>query len=82
MDYKECKPEDFGRKFTLPNRKERSVYKQWSMIFHDSQRELILKAIDEVKGNLTETFGNTNLAGNAIYEIVRQWAEQKKLILE
>ena len=52
------------------------------MIFHDSQRELILKAIDEVKGNLTETFGNTNLAGNAIYEIVRQWAEQKKLILE
>ena len=82
MNYKECKPQDFSTKFTLPNRKERPAYKQWSMIFHDDQRNLILKAIEKVKPDIKDTFGNTNLAGNAVYEIVRQWAEQKKLKLE
>lgn len=82
MKYKECKPADFGTTFTLPNRETRPVYKSWTMVFHDKQRELILKAIEQVKSEIKETFENKNYAGNAIYEIVRQWAEQKKLILE
>ena len=31
-------------------------------------------------GEVKETFGNENHKGNGVYEVVRQWAEQKKLV--
>ena len=45
---------------------------------HQRQKELIEYALNVVKDNITETFGNTNGNGNALYEVVRQWAEQRK----
>ena len=45
---------------------------------HERQAELIKQAIKEVKNDIIETFGNQNGNGNALYEVVRQWAEQKK----
>ena len=39
--------------------------------------EFIKYAIGQID-EYTETFGNTNKNGNAIYEVVRQWVEQKK----
>ena len=44
----------------------------------EQQKELIEYAISVVKDNVTETFGNTNGNGNALYEVVKEWAEQKK----
>ena len=46
------------------------------------QAELILACIDYVHthGEVKETFGNENHKGNGVYEVVRQWAEQKKLV--
>lgn len=47
--------------------------------FHEKQQELIEWALEQVAGEITETFGNTNEKGNEIYEVVRQWAEQRGL---
>lgn len=43
---------------------------------------MILACIDYVHthGEVKETFGNENHKGNGVYEVVRQWAEQKKLV--
>ena len=47
---------------------------------HHEQAELIRSAMESVLKNeeAQETFGNTNRNGNAIYEVVRQWAEQRR----
>ena len=57
-------------------------YQQISLTLHDKQAELILACIDYVHthGEVKETFGNENHKGNGVYEVVRQWAEQKKLV--
>ena len=39
---------------------------------HEIQRQHIQRAIDELKGVQTQTYGNINAKGNAIYEAVRQ----------
>ena len=44
----------------------------------NEQAELIKYAMGLVKDDITETFGNSNSNGNALYEVVRQWAEQRK----
>lgn len=49
-----------------------------SFQLHEKQKELIEEAMQEVADEIAETFGNTNKNGNAIYEVVRQWAAQKE----
>ena len=72
--------DDFDENFSLPNGKnsERTAF-QMTFIFAKEQKALIEKALAEVVDDVQETFGNTNKNGNALYEVVRQWAEQKKL---
>ena len=67
----------YGEEFTLPDG-DKSEICQMTFTLHEQQAELIKEAIKEVKDNITETFGNQNSNGNALYEVVRQWAEQKK----
>ena len=45
---------------------------------HERQAELIKEENKNVKDDMKETFGNQNGNGNALYEVVRQWAEQRK----
>lgn len=73
--------DEFGEKFTLDSG-EKKPYQQISMTLHDKQAELILACIDYVHahGEVKETFGNENHKGNGVYEVVRQWAEQRKLV--
>lgn len=73
--------EEFGEEFMLDSG-EKKPYQQISLTLHDKQAELIMACIDYVHTHeeVRETFGNENRKGNGVYEVVRQWAEQKKLV--
>lgn len=45
--------------------------------FSAEQKRLVESALSAVEGNVQDTFGNRNQNGNALYEIVRQWAAQR-----
>lgn len=77
FDIEEINPDDFGEDFSLPDG-EKGELQQMTFTLHNEQAELIKYAIDLVKDDIFETFGNENKNGNALYEVVRQWAEQKK----
>lgn len=70
-------PDDFGDAFTLADGDKPEIC-QMTFTLHERQKQLIEYALSVVKDNITETFGNTNGNGNALYEVVKQWAEQKK----
>lgn len=70
-------PDEFGDEFTLADGDKPEIC-QMTFTLHQRQKELIEYALSVVKENITETFGNTNGNGNALYEVVRQWAEQRK----
>ena len=73
--------EAFGETFTL-NDGGKKPFQQISLTLHDKQAELLHAAIAHVYANgvVSETFGNENKNGNGIYEVVRQWAEQRNLV--
>lgn len=73
--------EEFGEEFMLDSG-EKKPYQQISLTLHDKQAELITACIDYVHTHdeVLETFGNENRKGNGVYEVVRQWAEQRKLV--
>ena len=62
--------------------REKKPYQQISLTLHEKQAELITACIDYVHTHdeVQETFGNENRKGNGVYEVVRQWAEQRKLV--
>ena len=72
--------EDFSDNFTL-DAGEKKPFQQISITVHDEQARLMLAAIKYVYDQqaVTETFGNENLNGNGLYEVVREWAALKKL---
>lgn len=69
--------DDFGDEFTLPDGDKPQIC-QMTFTLHESQKSLIEYAMETVKDQVVETFGNTNKNGNALYEVVRQWAEQRR----
>lgn len=79
VDWGIIKPDDFGTEFAIASG-DKSVMETMTFTLHHEQAELIRSAMESVLKNeeAQETFGNTNRNGNAIYEVVRQWAEQRK----
>ena len=73
----ELSPDDFGEDFTLPDG-DKAEMCQITFYLHERQKELIEYAMQTVEDEIQETFGNKNKHGNEIYEVVRQWAEQRK----
>ena len=65
----------YGTDFLLPDGEKPEIC-QMTFTLHEEQKDQILRALDAV-GEPLETFGNTNKNGNALYEVVRQWAEQR-----
>ena len=57
----------------LPTAREKSNFDSITFAFSAEQKEFVDKALSEV--TISETFGNPNQKGNALYEIVRQWTE-------
>lgn len=70
-------PDDYDDSFSLPDGDKPEIC-QMTFTVHERQKELIEYAISLVKEDCEETFGNTNKNGNALYEVVRQWAGRKK----
>ena len=79
--FESISPDDFGENFVL-DEGEKKPFQQISITVHDKQAELMLRAIKYVYDNdlVNETFTNENHNGNGLYEVVREWAEQKKLL--
>jgi ParB-like chromosome segregation protein Spo0J len=69
--------DEFGTDFELPDGDKGNI-EQITFTLASEQATLIRSALELVKDEITETFGNENKNGNAIYEVVRQWVEQKK----
>lgn len=67
--------DEYGTDFSLPDGDKPEMV-QITFVLHERQKELIERALEAVRGTETETFGNTNKNGNALYEVVRQWATQ------
>ena len=76
-DGEDYSPDHFGDDFTLPDGDKPEIC-QMTFTLHQRQKELIEYAISVVKDDAKETFGNTNGNGNALYEVVKEWAEQRK----
>ena len=68
--------DEYGTDFDLPDG-DKSELEQITFTLHNEQAEFIKYSINQID-EYTETFGNTNKNGNAIYELVKQWAELKK----
>lgn len=69
--------DEFGDAFSLPDGDKPEICTM-SFQLHERQKELIEYAMTVVADDICETFGNTNKNGNALYEVVRQWAERRK----
>lgn len=69
--------DEFGTDFELPDGDKGNI-EQITFYLAKEQATLIRSALELVKDDIHETFGNENKNGNAIYEVVRQWVEQKK----
>lgn len=67
--------DSFGDTFTLPDGDKNEIV-QMTFTLHERQKELIEDAMNRIE-DTPETFGNTNKNGNRLYEVVRQWAEQR-----
>ena len=67
---------EYGVDFSLPD-VDKSEICQMTFTLHEQQKELIEYAMTCVEDEITETFGNGNKNGNALYEVIRQWAAQK-----
>jgi len=75
-EFANIKADDFGENFEL--RDTESNYHQKSFIFSTEQLAIIVQAMESVKDELAETYGNTNKSGNELFTVVVQWAEQRK----
>ena len=76
--------DEYGEDFSLPDG-DKAPFQQMTFTLADEQAEQIKNAIANIKQTeeykYAETMGNENSHGNALYLMVMQWAEQKKLSL-
>jgi len=76
-EFSEVYADDFGEEFDLPDGEQNPI-RTMTFSLHKDQKELIEYAMSLVTDDIVETFGNLQQRGNALYEVVRQWAEQRK----
>ena len=73
--------DDLGTDFSLPEG-DKAPFQQMTFTLADEQAEQIKNAIADIKATeeykYAETMGNENSNGNALYLIVKEWAEQRK----
>ena len=79
--YEEYEEAQFGTDFSLPDG-DKAPFQQMTFTLADEQATQIKNAIADIKKTeeykYSETMGNENSNGNALYLIIMQWAEQRK----
>ena len=71
-------PEDYGTEFNLKEG-DKEPFQQMTFTLADEQAEFIKSQLELSKQiGECETFGNTNTNGNALFNIVQQWAGARK----
>jgi hypothetical protein len=74
--------DELSTDFSLPDG-DKAPFQQMTFTLADEQAEQIKNAIADIKATedykYCETLGNENSNGNALYLIIMQWAEQRKL---
>lgn len=76
-DETKVNPEDYGDSFSLPDAGKKNV-ETMSFTLSSEQAEFIKEQIKVSQYDDADTFGNTNKNGNALYAIVKQWADVRK----
>lgn len=71
-------PDGFGDQFSLPDGEKGLA--QMNFTLANEQAEVIKSALEIARGDIndTDTFGNKNSNGNALFKIVNEWVEQRK----
>lgn len=73
--------DEFGDDFSLKDG-EKAAFQQMTFTMADEQAEAVKEAVKEAQHleefKYMETMGNTNGNGNALYLIVKQWADARK----
>lgn len=78
IDFGIVSPEDYGEDFELPS-DDKSNMEQITFTLTSEQMAVVKGCLEDVSIDESENmYGNTNKNGNAIYEVCKQWAEQKK----
>lgn len=70
--------DEYGDTFELESG-DKKPFQQMTFTVADIQADAIKAALDMAKSISGPTFGNTNTNGNALYNIVQQWVDAKKL---
>lgn len=68
-------PDDFGDEFNLPDGDKKT--NEITFYFSPEQKSFVEDMLEQVNVQEGETFGNKNKRANAIYTIVKEWAEQR-----
>ena len=75
-------PDDYGEEFTLPNG-DKLPFIRYGFMLANAQYEEVIAALEIAKNDPAfasiPRYDNTNENGNALYLIIKQWVEQKKL---
>lgn len=78
FNFNELNVDDLGTEFELPEG-DKGNLEQMTFTLANEQADLIRGALDLINAeDVQQTYGNTNKNGNAIYEVVKEWVEQKK----
>lgn len=70
-------PDDYGDSFSLPDGDKKNV-ETITFTLSSEQAEFIKEQIKVSQYDDADTFGNANKNGNALYAIVKQWADVRK----
>lgn len=76
-DETKVSPDDYGDSFSLPDGGKGNV-ETMSFTLSSEQAEFIKEQVKVSQYDDADTFGNTNKNGNALYAIVKQWADVRK----
>jgi hypothetical protein len=68
--------DNLGEAFTLPDG-DKAPFQQMTFTLADAQAELIKRALKDVTVKDGTQYGNENSNGNALHQIVLEWAEQR-----